>query len=47
MAFSLEEVLALEPYSLGKEEKRALYIRALSELTRVHAGGNTAGYWRY
>lgn len=38
MAFSLEEVLALEPYSLGKEEKRALYIRALSELTRVHAG---------
>lgn len=36
MAFSLEEVLALEPYSLKKEEKRALYTRALSELTRFH-----------
>lgn len=38
MAFSLDEVLALEPYSLKKEEKRALYTRALSELTRFHAG---------
>lgn len=38
MAFSLEEVLALEPYSLKKEEKRALYAKALSELTRFHAG---------
>lgn len=37
MAFSLEQVLALEPYSLGKAEKRALYTRALSELTRTHA----------
>ena len=37
MAFSLDQVLALEPYSLGKAEKRALYTRALSELTRTHA----------
>lgn len=38
MAFSLDEVLALEPYSLKREEKRELYTRALSTLTRAHAG---------
>lgn len=38
MAFSLDEVLELEPYSLKREEKQALYTRALSELTRFHAG---------
>lgn len=37
MAFDLDEVLRLEPYSLNKEEKRGLYTRALSELTRFHA----------
>lgn len=38
MAFSLDEVLALEPYSLKSDEKHELYTRALSELTRSHAG---------
>lgn len=44
MAFSLEEVLALEPYSLNKNEKRALYTRALSGLTRFH--GERCGEYR-
>lgn len=44
MAFSLEEVLALEPYSLKKEEKRELYTRALSGLTRSH--GERCGEYR-
>lgn len=44
MAFSLEEVLALKPYSLKKEEKRALYTRALSGLTRFH--GERCGEYR-
>lgn len=37
MAFSLDEVLVLEPYSLQRDEKQALYTRALSALTRSHA----------
>lgn len=37
MNFSLDELISLDPYSLDKEEKRALYRRALSELTRTHA----------
>ncbi len=37
MPFSLDELTALEPYSLAKDEKRALYRRVLSELTASHA----------
>lgn len=36
MPFSLEELLILEPYSLGREEKRTLYQRALSDRTKMH-----------
>ena len=39
MAFCLDQVLELEPYSLQREEKRRLYTQALSELTRTHAEG--------
>ena len=36
MGFSLDELIALEPYSLSHQEKQQLYRRALSELTRSH-----------
>ncbi len=36
MSFSLDEIIALPPYSLAQAEKRKLYQQALSELTRFH-----------
>ena len=36
MRFSIDELAKQEPYSLNKEEKRALYREALSELTWKH-----------
>lgn len=36
MPFSLDEIISLEPYSLSKEEKGALYRRALGERTAWH-----------
>lgn len=37
MSFSLDELIPFDPYSLAKEEKRALYRRALSDLTYAHS----------
>ena len=34
--FSLDEVLAIPPYALGRAEKDALYLRAMNELCRHH-----------
>jgi len=36
LSFSLDEMLAMGPYSLRKDEKKVLYTRALSELARFH-----------
>lgn len=37
MDFSIDEIIQLDPYSLDREQKRALFTRALSDLTRHHA----------